>query len=229
MLNYLPNVRLSGENFNELFVLSKLESNTLFPSGKLRLIDEPKDVRHRAFRHNGIPAQSMACQMQGVMGTLNPPPEEVQRNAGLNGHPSIEQYDQDMILGMKTIRYHKRHKMFVFKQGKWTIEESSSFLKNNFPCSKVLVNIRSDVKAQLSSRESLNWVKVNSTENQDKIVIKMQKDNAFLRSLALELGEDMAKIIDMTDWVDNTSVLYSVVNWLGFKDCNFTPIYENES
>jgi len=221
MLNYLPNVRLSGENLNEMFVLSKLETNLYRPNSVKRLIDQPEDVPYGPLRHNGIPDQSMACPIQGVMRTLNPPPVKVQRNAGLNGHPFVEQYDQNMILGMKTIRYHRPHKMFLPKYDNWTIEESSNFLKNNFPCSKVLVNIRSDIEAQVSSRVKVKWG--GTVESRE-----LQKANVFLQTLASELGEDMAKVIDMTEWVDNISVLNSVVEWLGFKDCNFTSIaHEN--
>ena len=52
--------------------------------------------------------------------------------------------------------------------------------------------------------------------------------NDFLTQLTTELGEDMAQLIDMTEWTKNVKVLNDVVDWLGFRHCQFHSIvHEN--
>ena len=81
MLNLLPNVRISGENNNEMYFASQLIDN-------IRKDDKhfynknfiKKDGRFMhgamedgAFRHNAMPIGSMACIMQSIISALNPP------------------------------------------------------------------------------------------------------------------------------------------------------------
>jgi len=99
MLNLLPNVRISGENYNELYFASQLIEN--IEKDKVNFYDaEPmkkkkkkaneqgndnndddtnaglfmhKAVEDGAFMHNAMPVGSMSCIMQKVIFTLNPP------------------------------------------------------------------------------------------------------------------------------------------------------------
>mmetsp|Transcript_2075 Transcript_2075/g.3770 ORF Transcript_2075/g.3770 Transcript_2075/m.3770 type:complete len:358 (-) Transcript_2075:1014-2087(-) len=214
MLNYLPNVRLSGENLNLLYVASKIISN--FKGEKVaHLLDQNFDRVEGAYLHNAIPPQVMSCPIQQVINTLNPPPQKVQKEVNLTGHPSIEEYDRDRILGVKTIRFHK---------GEWSIGEASQFLKQNFPCSRVVVNIRSDIQSQLKSLNST----FSSAQNYVKGAEFIKGMNDFLVGVEEELGIEMARLIDMTEWTKNVEILNDLIHWLGYRDCRYANIvHEN--
>jgi hypothetical protein len=214
MLNYLPNIRLSGENLNLLYVASKLISN--FKGEKVaHLLDQNFDRVEGAYLHNAIPPQVMSCPIQQVINALNPPPQKVQNEVNLTGHPSINDYDQGRILGVKTIRFHK---------GDWSIREACQFLKDNFPCSRIVVNIRSDVRSQLKSLNSTFSSAQNYAKNEEFV----KGMNDFLVGVAGELGTDMARLIDMTEWTKNVEILNDLIHWLGYRDCRYTSIvHEN--
>lgn len=214
MLNYLPNVRMSGENLNLLFVASKMVSN--FKGEKVaHLLDQNFDRIEGAYLHNAIPPQAMSCPIQQVINTLNPPPKNVQIAVNLTNHPSMEEYDRNRILGAKTIRFHK---------GDWSIGEASDFLREIFPCSRIVVNIRSDIESQL---KSLNTT-FSSAHNYIKGTEFIKNMNDFLVGVAKDLGPDMAKLVDMTEWTKDVEILNDVILWLGYRDCRFSAIvHEN--
>ena len=79
MINHLPNVRIGGENNNELYIASQLESNLKIQGfGGLRSKVPPRPP-NSAWFHNTIPEQAMACTIQKVLQTINPPPEKIQQ------------------------------------------------------------------------------------------------------------------------------------------------------
>ena len=211
MLDFLPNVRLSGENNNELFVASQLESNLRgahFPLGDPLLEQEhPMDG---AWMHNVIPTQSMACPIQQVVSTLNPPPSQVLHAVNETGKLSLAEYDQSTILGIKTIR---------LQASKWSPDGAADFFRENFPCSRIVVNIRSDIKSQVASMNNEGW----ESENES-----LSKENSFLKRFAGSLGQDMARLIDMTKWTTDVSILNDLLDWLGYEDCHYQSIlHEN--
>ncbi len=216
MLNYLPNVRLSGENNGELFITSLLESN-LRKSKNHNILEQHDDREVSAWRHNGVPEQAMACPIQDIFYTINPPPTRVQQRVNIPGEPSLHEYDKEKIFGLKTIRIHKRNI--------WTPEVAAEFFKENFPCSRVVVNIRSDIDSQLKSRENVGWSKADSNSHGS-----LEEDNTFLKNFSKYLGDDMARLIDMNEWTgdEGVTVLNSLLKWLGYVDCEFQEVlHEN--
>ncbi len=212
MLNYLPNVRLSGENNDELFIASRLESNLRTSKGH-SILEQHYDHKDASWMHNGIPEQAMACPIQDIFYTINPPPAKVQRRVNVQGEPSLEEYDRDKILGLKTVRIHQKHT--------WSPKLAAEFFKENFPCSRVVVNIRSDIDSQIESRANLGW-KVDADE--------LKRGNEFLKNFSEYLGDDMARLIDMNEWTGDggVAVLNSILEWLGYSDCHFQELlHEN--
>ena len=201
LFNELPNVRLSGENYNEFRKASELSTN---------LFESKEDMFHYGkhqdgpFLHNAIPKGSFGCLMQDLHRFMNPPPLAIQER-GL-----VDSYDSERILGMKTIRLHQD----------WSALKAATFFKENFPCSKFVVNIRSDLESQLASFESLNWSSVNEE--------KIKKANRFYKNFVKEMGEESATLIDMKKWKNDVEIINNAVKWLGYRDCEFdTTFHEN--
>ena len=210
MMNSLPNVRLSGENFGELNVASLVESNLV--SRKKFTPFKPGKKSKGAWVHNPIPEQALACPIQQIFKTINPP--DMDTLMQVNRSASVSLFDPSIILGLKTIR------LFEDNSVKLTPKEASNFFKRNFPCSKVIVNIRSNVTAQVASRKHLNWKPFNS----------LQDINQQYKEFAQRLGPEMGKLIQMEDWTTNVTVFNQVVEWLGFKECVFNAIvHENDN
>jgi len=199
MFNELPNVRLSGENYDEFRLASQL-SNNLFESSQFNY---DKMEEEGPFMHNAIPTGSFGCVMQDLLAFMNPPPMSVQTG----GH--VDEYDTDRLLGMKTIRLHQD----------WKPWKAAQFFKDNFPCSRFIVNIRSDTKATVKSMNDLGW---NMPEE------KIKKATRFYKNFAENMGEHAAKLIYLEEWKDDVGVLNEVVDWLGYTDCAFADIsHEN--
>ena len=200
MFNELPKVRLAGENYDEFHLASKLSSN-LFNHEQFNY-DRKEDG---PFFHNSIPKGSFGCVMQDLLGFLDPPP----LNAETSWHVN-EEDEGSRILGMKTIRLHHG----------WKAEKAVEFFRENFPCSRFIVNIRSDVESQVESMNNLSW---NTGEE------AINEANEFYKNFADKMGGHAAKLIDLTEWKDDVEILNDVVAWLGFKDCSFTDIYHENS
>ena len=217
MMNYLPSVRLSGENRNFIGISSPLISNfQMDDQGKkgksvTPLLDQNFDRVEGAFTHNAIPPQAMSCPLQDALNVLNPPPQKIQENDHLL---SIHEYDADTIMGCKTIRFHKNN---------FSIEYAAKYLKEVFPCSRIIVNIRTNVESQLDSIQG-TFTSAGPGKSSDDI----SQYNQYLIDVAKELGPKMAKVIDLSEWRNDVGILNDVVNWLGFKDCKFSSIvHEN--
>ena len=218
MINSLPKVRLSGENRNFIGISSPLISNfeVTDPDQKGKkvspLLKQNYDREEGAFMHNAIPPQAMSCPLQQALNTLNPPPQAVQMNDHLL---SIHEYDKETIMGCKTIRFHKN---------KFSVKQAAEYLKEVFPCSRVIVNIRTNVEDQLNSIQGTFSKATEKGKSTDDIT----EYNQYLIDLANELGTKMAKVIDLTEWRNNVNVFNDVAQWLGFKQCKFTSIvHEN--
>jgi len=234
MFNSLPNVRLSGENNGELFIASLLQTN-------LRAIDQENAVlddngtADGAWIHNKIPSQAMACPVQHVANTLNPPPAKILHSVNETTKPSIVEYDDSKIFGMKTIRIHLNktkvlgptHSIRIHTD--WQPEEAADFFKINFPCSRILVNIRSDLTGLANSVTSTNGfeAKGSTLEPNDMfpiIIDRFKKANQFLRSFATIVGTDSGMLLDMNEWSKDISQLNDLLKWMGYVDCNFQTI-----
>ncbi len=232
MMNYLPQVRLGGENRNFIGISSPLISNFQLDDpyatqnqlhstkknikGKqvTPLLSQNKDRVEGAFFHNAIPPQAMSCPIQNALNTLNPPPQSIQQR---DNELSIQEYDRDTIMGCKTIRFHKNE---------FNMEYASNYIKEVFPCSRIIVNIRTNITGQLHSIQ--DTFSAAAQEEAGKSVDEIERYNQYLVNLADELGSDMAKVIDLSKWKDNVTVLNDVVDWLGFQDCKFKNIvHEN--
>jgi len=211
MLNFLPSVRLSGENMNQLHTASKLLSNI---RSKNNLLEQNFD-REGAWAHNAISPQSVSCSIQGVLNAINPPPQRVQQNVNIRGHPSIKEFDRDMIFGAKTIRY---------QNGEWNVKESAKYIKENFPCSRIVINIRSNVKDQLKS-----VTKHFGSNKEGKNTTFIEVQNQFLIELSKELGDEMSRLVDMNEWIKDIDILNDLVTWLGFRGCTYKQIVHENS
>ena len=56
----------------------------------------------------------------------------------------------------------------------------------------------------------------------------LSKANSFLKQFAGSLGQDMARLIDMTKWTTDVSILNDLLDWLGYEDCHYQSIlHEN--
>lgn len=202
-------VRLSGENYNELFVASKIESNL---QGVEFKIGEGENTG--AWQHNPIPSQAMACPMQHILSTIDPPPHETVITLNQPGHPSLEEYETSSIIGAKMIRI----------QGvKWSPIQAAAYFQKNFPCSRFVVNYRSDEDGQAKSMINAGW-----TDDYEKLTGKMKLEKDFLHNFTEAMGTERAQLIDMNEWTGDVSILNNVVRWLGFQDCRFKSIlHEN--
>ena len=168
-------VRLSGENYNELFVASKIESNL---QGVEFKIGEGEDTG--AWQHNPIPSQAMACPMQHILSTIDPPPHETVITLNQPGHPSLEEYETSSIIGAKMIRI----------QGvKWSPIQAAAYFQKNFPCSRFVVNYRSDEDGQAKSMINAGW-----TDDYEKLTGKMKLEKDFLHR------ESAAHRYERMDW-----------------------------
>jgi hypothetical protein len=218
MLNQLPNVRLSGENYNALFqahhILKVLENHPDEFFDK----DVMKEGRymHNAvedgpFVHNAMPKGSSACVMQRVIEFLNPPPLQDQ------DLPFDAEDEAKRIIGAKMIR---------LQNGDWKPQRMTTFLKQNFPCARFIINIRSDIDRQAKSMVE-SFVEGGETKNFDETVEDIKNQTIFLQELAENL-QNRARLINMEEWKNDVSVLNDVIGWLGFKGCAFKDtIHEN--
>jgi len=214
MINHLPNVRLAGENNNELYIASQLGKNLKGYGFNGLRSNVPK--ASGAWFHHSIPKQSMACTIQKVLHTINPPPKEVQQQIISNEGNGItlDGYETSQIVGAKMIR---------IQNGKWTPLEAAEFFKYNFPCAKYIVNTRLEKDSQAASVLA-TFVSPNTLE---KVVDGFKRQDDFLTKFAEHMGEDKARLIYMEDWVNDVTHLNEVVEWLGFRNCQYNRVLHN--
>jgi len=204
MLDLLPGVRMAGENNGHLtygfHAMNNLEETEAFH------LDSRKKIEG-AWRHYPIPEQSTACPIQKMFESLNPPSEQAMRRF----HARFD--DSDDIIGFKTVRFHSEE----FGRSH---EKSVDFLMKTFPCARFIINIRGDVKAQVSSWSKAFGVGMDGDS--------IRGYNLRLEKVAAQLGKDRARLIDMSEWSQKDGsglrVLNEMVEWLGFKDCQFSSL-----
>jgi len=114
--------------------------------------DEEVNVKG-AWMHHQIPTQAMACPIQQVISTITPPPIEVLKAVNETGKASLDGYAQYTILALKIIHIQKSE----YSASEWSPSEAAAFFKESFPCSRIVVNIRSDAEGQAASRIKLGW------------------------------------------------------------------------
>ena len=229
MFDLLPNVRLSGENHNVLFQASEL----------LRTIeDHPQNfinnetiregffmsetIQEGAFKHNAIPIGSFSCVVQHLFRTLNPPSITINKNSddqlsSWKAYIDDEENEDKKILGMKGIRL-QEHELLS-----WTPAEAATFLQENFPCSRYIININSKYRSQ--SKAMAKYLKAK-TKGLDRSQLreKLKGENDFLTKLATMLGNETARLLDSVKWQKDVTILNDVVHWLGFQDCHFDKL-----
>lgn len=178
----------------------------------------------------------LACPVQHVANTLNPPPAKILHSVNETTKPSIVEYDDSKIFGMKTIRIHLNktkvlgptHSIRIHTD--WQPEEAADFFKINFPCSRILVNIRSDLTGLANSVTSTNGfeAKGSTLEPNDMfpiIIDRFKKANQFLRSFATIVGTDSGMLLDMNEWSKDISQLNDLLKWMGVSF--FTTLKSN--
>jgi hypothetical protein len=120
-----------------------------------------------------------------------------------------------MIIGFKTIRFH----IGIEKSELPTVV---NFVKEVFPCARIVVNLRSNTEDQAASRIQSFNLKQNGSE----LTSGLELQNEKLRYIA-ELFGDQGILLDSSEWTKNVSSLNQVVEWLGFDEsCFFQELLE---
>jgi hypothetical protein len=212
MFDALPNMRLAGENHNELYYISTLTSNLL--DSRPNLLKHPMDKPTGPFMHNTIPKGSMGCRAQDILHHLNPPPLDVQLNKSIN----MEEYDKGLILGFKTVRLH---------QSGWSGNQAAEYIKTHLPCTRILVNFQTNITHQYLSYKRT----FNHTEGEEYLGPTMEKleyINKFQQEFHKSL-KGMSMLVDLDKWSQDVRILNKVVKWMGYKNCRFEEIvHEND-
>ena len=200
-LNYLPGVRMSGEEQGLLTVLMDFEQVKL--TSPFEMVVQAKN-RYGAFDHNPIPSGSLACASQKMVEAINPPCFEKCTEPSKLVSPKDEANE---IVGFKTIK---------FVNQRVAPKAAADFLLRHFPCARFIVNYSSDAKHQAQSQ--IRAFKVKTSVDAKADVIEHQA--SYLMNVAKEIG-DQAIVIDSAQWTKNITVLNNAVEWLGFTDCAF--------
>ena len=197
MFDDLPGVRLSGENWGLM--------NKFYEIGQSLQFLYRHESGPTAKKHYDMPnAQSLACSYQHFTAAINPPHKEI-----LESYDSYQEDDVPTIIGFKTVRLH-----FLDS----TPEKVANFFMRNFPCSRVIVNIRNDFDNILESRRTASFEPYMRNE------AGIESELQFLTAFAKEMGPERSKLLNMGEWTNDVSVLNDAVNWLGFEGCAFTSI-----
>jgi len=201
-INLLPGIRLSGENNGMMLglieIIDRLEEgvwwNRTYGMGTML----------HSFSHNYIPEGSFACPAQRFVDALDPP----DRTQNID--------DSKTILGFKTIRMHKwltiRYKDVTREKLFWRF----NLVLKLFPCSRFIINIRSDVSAQYESMKREFHDAINHSPED------FQMRNQMLNRLAEHLGQKRAYLMYMEQWDKDPKYLQRMARWLGYRNCNFT-------
>ena len=193
MLEMLPGVRMGGENKNQLYAIRKMFDNFPRRYGK---------VARGPWQHEYVGRGDLACPAQHIMEAFIPPPRKDQ---GLD--------DSNTIIGFKTIRFLDND-----DDDKTAVE----FVKKYFPCSRVVVNLRSNVTKQ--SKSNFHFYNENATQ-------ELTEMNKRLQRVALLFGHQ-AYLLYYEEWTDKVhghEKINDLVHWLGFQHCTFNQlIHDNK-
>jgi hypothetical protein len=211
MMARLPGVRITGENNN---LVDRFES---------LLKGWPEEMikgNAPAWFHNPIPEESWSCASQTVFTTANSPKLS-------NGE--LLESDEKTILGFKEIRLFvnenkKKSGSFLYPTQVQEIAKAKvETLNYLFPCSRFVVNYRSDMNSQLDS-----WKKqFNATNTTDTARI-LQVENDLLHSFHMLMGPSQRSfLLDSSEWTRNTDSINEMIEWLGFSpQCHFKEALE---
>lgn len=199
MLDSLPGVRMSGENRGTITKIQDMVDN-------IRLKEQFQkygDNKRGPWGHNHVPAGAYSCVGQLMIETINPPVTE---------DGVLVEDDSETIVGFKTIRFLGKNETYD--------EKLVDFVKETFPCARILVNIRSNVADQAASREK------SFNSGTDELAGLRATNDRMLNLLRL-FGRDYARLLDSSSWVHELDELNEVVEWLGFsKACHFKKLLE---
>jgi len=233
MINELPNIRISGENHNTFGIESKIETNLL--QNKPSLLKHPVDKPTGPFQHNAIPQGSLGCISQHLHYVMNPPPLQIYQQRSKMLSTEERRMEESMILGFKTVRFHVSFKPFA----------GAKYIRTHFPCSKVLINIQSNITHQLESYmntfhgtakgssttpkkyegpsfESLTQVKNFHIKLEKALKNQYKKNN--------ENSSNMVRIVDFDQWKNDVKIINNIVSWIGYEDCKFNSLtHENDN
>jgi len=197
-LNSLPGIRMSGENNNAL----------------THIVDAVNKVRYEknwkqwgkssaSWMHNEVHKSSYACLVQHFMETINPP-----KLWSANVAAAIPE-DDSTIVGFKTIRLLEKSSQ---------VSHVAHIIRDNLPCSRVVINYRSDVTSQIKSAKKLAWLTT---------VDSIAEQNSALRELAKELGPRRVFLLDSSEWTKNITNFNDMIGWLGFREeCAFKTAFQ---
>jgi hypothetical protein len=207
MIDSLPGVRMTGENNDLLKRTMGVVKST---------VDDPSWQSGGGYRgpwgHNPIPDQSLACPVQQMILSLNPPP------VTQNGDPPVPA-NEDLFLGFKTIRFHLD--LHSHEKQKIAVAKVKEFL----PCARILINHRSDIHSQAESRKNAFGYEHDKTI--DTIEHEMEQENMRLLNIAEWFGPERSFVLDSSKWTKNVTALNEAVHWLGFsKACWFPYLLE---
>ena len=204
MLDSLPGVRMGGENHDVLQNIKDMMNATFYGPMRTSFSITSKNT---PWYHNPIPAGALACVSQKMIETIVPP-------LLLNDtrFPSTEEHE---ISGFKTIRLFQRTPLA-------RLSEMIEFLQEHFPCTRYIVNYRSDRQAQAASQTNTFTKNITDKDPLDKVVNRLDHEVQWLFQFAKLMGEDRARIIDSSIWTEDVSELNKAVRWLGFDEsCAF--------
>jgi hypothetical protein len=204
MFNSLPGIRMSGENNNELGVIRQMVEN-LYTSKLANGVPMYVSAEggKSAWGHNHVPAGTFSCVCQAMVHAMNPPLLTADESR-------LKQPDDaNDIVGFKTIR---------FLNGVTDENALVDFVQHNFPCSRVIVNIRSDFAEQAES--AFYKYDANATHVLSELTAR------HLRVAEL-FGLAQAVVLDASVFTHDISPINDVVDWLGFsKECHFQQLLE---
>jgi hypothetical protein len=199
MLNALPGIRMSGENNDTLKAIRNMIENIRTMEAFVGRANQTA-----AWGHNPVPKGAFGCVAQKMIETINPPPVDENGN--------VLDDDSDTIVGFKTIR-------FLRGLGEDDTEAMVQWVKNHFPCARVIVNIRSNVEQQAKSQKVLG-------KNVRQDAEQLRHTNDRMNQVAQFFGEQ-AFLLDSSVWLNDTSHLNQAVRWLGFHEsCFFQELLE---
>lgn len=206
-LDLLPELRMAGENNNVLQNIKTMFDSTFSgPNG----YDLRNSSHHGAFYHNPIQKESLACISQKMIEAIIPPPIEANET-------SLD--SEDVILGFKTIRLFRDNKMS-------DVKKIVDFLKMHFPCTRYIVNYRSNFTGQALSQTSTLRKYKNEKDDLDAAMNRIENEVKRLLAFA-ELMGDRAKIMDSVNWTQHVTYLNEAVQWLGYdSSCAFPGVME---
>jgi hypothetical protein len=200
MLNALPGIRMSGENNDTLKAIRSMVENISENGAFVISADQTN-----AWGHNHVPKGAFGCVAQKMIETINPPPTDEKGN--------LLEEDSEAMVGFKTIR-------FLRGLEEEETEALVQWVKNNFPCARVFVNIRSDIEQQAKSQQ--RYIHKHFAED----VEQLRHTNDRMHLVAQLFGE-RAFLLDSYLWLNDIRHLNNAVEWLGFhKSCFFHELLE---